>query len=150
MQKKAIYIIRKGKGGWEKEKDFKLRDGYDGEFRDKICAKDSSLYISSHIKHSIYWYTSDGAPNKLISEPVRLKHPRYLEVDSTGKLVVCDYGNKRLQVYDPESRAWQILMQDLPSAPIALALSSNRMWVVISQYKLGIPWKHKLCKYEAQ
>ena len=75
---------------------------------------------------------------------VKFCDPYLCDVDGGGKLLLCDSGNHRLQVLDPQTRKWaEIQGLEGLASPLCAGVGQKHLWV-------GTVFPHKLLKYEAQ
>jgi DNA-binding beta-propeller fold protein YncE/ABC-type Fe3+ transport system permease subunit len=88
----------------------KFGDGPDGFSRPQsILIKDDVLYVTDSCNHRVGIYTLDG---KLIRHlgrvgtgPGELRFPYGLDLDAAGNVIVCEFGNNRVQKLDPVTGA---------------------------------------------
>ena len=113
-----IYVFSKSDSSWLQGIQFKLSSYSKGGFLDKLCTTDSCLFVSSFSNHCIlvhsltgkYLYTTgkfSGWSGEF--EAGKFYNPLLSDVDSRERLLVCDLGNHRIQVFDPGPREWSEL-----------------------------------------
>jgi DNA-binding beta-propeller fold protein YncE len=66
-----------------------------------------TLYVTDACNHRIDVFTTDGqfvrSMGKIGSDPGEFRFPYGLEMDARGRLVVCEFGNNRVQLIDKET-----------------------------------------------
>ena len=108
-----IHTFVRNQNAWVKRTLFKLVEYNDGCPGDKLCTTSTHLYVGSFNTHCVLVYTLSGEhlykTGGWGSEVGKFKRPLLGDVDSGGKLVVCDFGNHRLQIFDTQKRVWSEL-----------------------------------------
>ena len=93
-----------------KDIQFKLEQCRIGCEADTLCSTSSHLYVCSSNNHCVLVYTLHGEfvykTGEQGDEVGKFTCPCLSDVDSGGKLLLCDYWNNRLQVFDTQNRQW--------------------------------------------
>ena len=140
-----IHIFGRDKSSWSKETQFTLTEYSDGCYFDKLCTTSAHVYVSSFKTHWVLIYTLSGEFVYKTGghgvEVGKLDHPILSDVDSGGKLLVCDWRNDRLQVFDTQTRVWSELSGlGRLKWPWCAAVGEKHIWVGFGSF-------HKLLKF---
>ena len=105
-----IHIFITNENSWVKDTQFKLVQYSDGRTGDKLCTTSTHLYVSCWQAHCILVYTlggeyvfKTGGPG---GEVAKFDRPFLSDVDSGGKILVCDWHNHSLLVWGTQKRVW--------------------------------------------
>lgn len=106
----AIVVFQLKNHKWKKVKEIPLRHR-NGHGDDSLCVHQSGIYVMSCNNDCLYKYNGDGqlqfqAGQRGSGPAGQLKAPRVCGVDKDGRVLVADWGNNRLQVYDSQ---WHIV-----------------------------------------
>ena len=105
-----IHTFVRNQNNWVKDTQFKLLQYSDGYTEDKLCTSSTHVYVSSWKIHCVLVYTLSGEfvykTGGHGGDIGKFQGPYLSDVDSGGKLLVCDFGNHRLQVFDAQNRVW--------------------------------------------
>ena len=142
-----IYIYVRNQNSWAKDTQFKLVHYRDGCDDDKLCTTSTHMYVSSWHTHFVLVYSLSGEyvykTGGLGGEVGKFSNPYLSDVDSGGKLLVCDWGNHKLQVFDTQNRVWSELSGlEGVGYPCCAGVGDKHLWV-------GIGGPNKLLKFEA-
>ena len=141
-----IHTFSKIQNSWAKGTQFKLvQYGYTN-YDDKLCTTSTHVYVSSWNNHCILVYTLSGEfvykTGEHGGEVGEFDFPLLSDVDSEGKLLVCDYWNSRLQVFYTQIRKWDELKLKDVREPWCAGVREKHLSVVS-----GYP-QSQLVKYE--
>ena len=143
-----IHTFVSYQNSWVKDTQFQLVEYSKGCHRDKLCTTSTHLYVSSWSNHCILVYTLRGKyvykTGGYGEEVGQFKTPLLTDVDSEGKLLVCDWGNNRLQVFNTLNRVWSELSGfDRVEHPGGAGVGDKHLWV-----GTGVHGRNKLIKFE--
>ena len=132
---------------WLKDTQFELPQYSDGCVLDKLCTASTHVYVSSCNTHCVLVYTLHGEylykTGGRGDEVGKFDCPILSDVDSGGKLMVCDWNNHRLQVFDTQNRVWRKLSRmDGVKRPICAGVQDKHIYVGTT-----FGWNH-LLKFE--
>ena len=148
--KQQIHVFSKSQNGWVKDRELNLSGYSNGCNADTLCTTSTCIYISCCNTHCVRVYSLTG---QFLYETgkydlgkglkaSRFFHPVLSDVDSGGKLLLCDFNNYRLQVFHPHTRQWaEIQGLEGLGLPLCAGVGHTHLWV-------GTFGK-KLLKYEA-
>ena len=149
--KQQLHVFSKSQDSWVKDQVFDLLDYSKGSSADRLCTTSTCIYISCCNKHCVYVYSltgeflyktgEEGQGERL--EVGKLNNPLLSDVDSGGKLLLCDYDNHRLQTFDPQTRQWAEIqgLEGLEFPPQCAGVGQKYLWVGT--------FGNNLLKYEA-
>ena len=147
--KQQVHVYNKSHNGWAKERELNLSGYSEGFHDDKLFATSTCIYVSSYKTHCVRIYSLKG--NFLYKtgewspalETGQFDNPVLSDVDSGGKVLLCDLNNHRLQVFDPKNRQWaEIRGLEALESPSCAGLGHKHLWV-------GSVLPNQLFKYEA-
>ena len=149
--KQQIHLFSNSQKGWVKDRELNLL-GYSKGFRgERLCTTSTCIYVSSCNTHCVCVYSLTGEILYKIGdqgqgeglEAGKLNNPVLSDVDSGGKLLLCDFDNHRLQAFDPQTRQWAVIhgLEGL-EWPQCAGLGHKHLWVGT--------FANELHKYEAQ
>ena len=108
-----IHTFVRNQNSWVKDTKFRLVEYSDCGISDKLCTTSTHVFVSSWMTHSLLVYTLSGEyvykTGGWGGEVGKFNYPYLSDVDSEGKLLVCDCYNNRLQVFDTQKRVWSKL-----------------------------------------
>ena len=149
--KQLIYVFSKSQNSWVKDRELNLSGYSEGSIADRLCTTSTCIYVSCYNTHCVCVYTLTGEFLYKTGEKGQgkgLEAGKFYfallsDVDSGGKLLLCDYKNNRLQVFDPQTRQWTVI-QGLEGLmlPWCAGVGHKHLWVGT--------FGNKLLKYEAQ
>ena len=139
-----VHSFVRTENSWVKDTQFKLVEYYRGDNYDKLCTTSKHLYVSSFNTHCVHVYTMSGEyvykTGGHGGEVGMFNQPAISDVDSGGKLLVCDFGNHRVQVLDTQNRVWsQLSGLEGIKWPVCAGLGDKHLWVGT--------WSKQLCKF---
>ena len=146
-----IHVFCKSPSCWVKQKQLNLSGYRKGCGFNRLCTTSNCMYISCVNIHCVHVYSLTG---KLLyktggySLGKELKvgkfyHPIFSDVDSGGRLLLCDFNNHWLQVFDPLTRQWgEIQGVEGLEWPRCAGVGPKHLWVGT--------YYNKLLKYEAE
>ena len=134
-----IHTFLRNLNSWVKDTQFKLAEYRDGCDDDKMCTTTTHVYVSSCNTHCVLAYTLSGEfvykAGECAGDIGKLWFPRLGDVDSVGKLLVCDFYGHRLQVFDTQSRVWcQPSGLEEMKAPVCAGVGDKHIWVGTGDY----------------
>ena len=117
-----------------KEIQLKLAQYSNGRDNDKLCATSTYLYVSSRYTHCVLTYTLSGEyvyrTGGRGAKVGKLEGPLLGHLDSSDKLLVCDFFNHRLQVFDTQNREWSKLsVEKRVERPVCAWMGDKHLWV---------------------
>ena len=129
-----IHTFVRNQNSWVKDTQFKLVQYSDGCVDDKLCTTSTHMYVCSSYNHCVLAYTLCGEYVYKTAghggEVVKFNSPDLSDVDSEGKLLVCDWGNDRLQVFDTQNRVWSELSGlEGVEHPMSAGVGDKHLWV---------------------
>ena len=129
-----IHTFVRNQNTWEKDTQFKLVKYTDGGTDDKLCTTSTHVYVSSWNTPCVLVYTLSGEyvykTGGRGGEVGKFNRPLLSDVDSGGKLVVCDWGNYRLQVFDTQTREWtKISGLEGVKYPVCAGVGDKHLWL---------------------
>ena len=144
-----IYTFVKHHNGWVKGTRFKLVHYTEGDPGHKLCATPTHLYVSSHDNCILVYNVSGEYESKTAGsgdEIGKFKNNYLSDVDSAGRLLVCDCSNDRLQVLDAQTKQWSELSGlKAVGYPMSAGVSDKHLWIGTSHWSND----RQLFKYEA-
>ena len=129
-----IHTFVRNQNSWVKDTHFKLVQYSDGWHGDKLCTTSTHMYVSSCSTHCIVVYTLSGEyvykTGGHGGEVGEFDSPLLGDVDSGGKLLVCDHCNHRVQVFDTQNRVWSELsgLEEI-WYPVCAWIGDHHLWV---------------------
>ena len=151
-KKQKIYVFSKPQKKWEKVRKLNLSGYRDSCAADRLCTTGSCIYVSSYNTHCVRLYSLTGDflyktgewGEGVGLEAGKFCYPILSDVDSEGKLLLCDHFNNRLQVFDPQTRQWSVVqgLEGLKQ-PMCAGVGHKHLWV-------GDTYGYEFWKYEAQ
>ena len=152
--KQLIYVFSKSQNSWVKDRELNLSGYSEGSNGDRLCTTSTCIYVSCLNTHCVCVYSltgeflyktgEEGQGEGL--EAGKFYCPLLSDVDSEGKLLLCDNDNHRLQVFDPQTRQWdEILGLEGLKRTWCAGVGHKHLWVGTSALLTG-----KLLKFEAQ
>ena len=150
-QKHRLHILSKHRKGWVEDIELNLSGCGKDCNRDRLCATSTCIYVSCYSNHCVHVYSLSG---EFLYKTERsgwgrsleagsLHNPFLSDVDSEEKILLCDRGHNRLQVFDPHTSRWAVI-QGLEGleAPWCARVGHKHLWVGTGD--------SELVKYEAQ
>ncbi|MGB0101103.1 MAG: Ig-like domain-containing protein [Nocardioides sp.] len=131
--------------------------GLSGDLRDVLVDDEHGrVYVSDALQNQVEVFSTTGTPLFTIggegTAPGQLIGPRQLALGADGRLWVAEYGNYRIQAFDPSSGAsLDIQPSPLPDRPagqlgqprdVAVDPATGDVWVADS-------WNQRFCRYAA-
>ena len=144
-----IHIFVRNQNSWVKDTQFKLVQFSHGFIDDKLCTTSTHVYVTSCKTNCVLVYTLSGEyvykTGGRGDEAGKFDRAYLSDVDSGGKLLVCDCVNNRLQVFDTQNRVWSELSGlEGVKGPVCAGVGDKHLWVGINDL-----WRLKhLCKFE--
>ena len=129
-----VCVFKHTSNKWVKCTQWGLSEDRKKGVGDKICATHTGVYISSWFSHFISVFSHSGEYQDTLGGFGRggvgeLVGPLISDVDSEGRLLVCDCGNHRFQVFDPETREWKkVTGTDGITWPMCGGLADTHFW----------------------
>ena len=151
IAKQQIHVYTKPQDSWVKDQELDLSGYIEGFIGDRLCTSNTCVYVSCYRTHCVCVYSLTGEFLYKTGEwgqgeglgAGKFFYPVLSDVDSGGKLLLCDSGNNRLQVFDPQTRRWdEIQGLELLQGPWCAGVGHKHIWV-------GTESK-MLLKYKAQ
>ena len=145
-KKGVIHTFVRNQNSWVKDTQFKLIQYSNGCADDKLCTSSTHMYVSSWYTHCLLVYTLNGEyvykTGGRGDEVGKFCSPYLSDMDSIGKLLVCDRGNHRLQVFHTQNRYWSKL-SGLEGVrwPSCAGVQNRYLWVGTISY-------NRLVKFE--
>ena len=129
-----IHTFVRNQNSWVKDTQLKLVEYSDGCTADKLCTTSTHVYVSSFNTHFVLVYTLSGEyvykTGGRGDEVGKFDCPYLSDVDSEGKLLVCDWRNHRLQVFDTQRRVWSELSGlKWVEKPRCAGVGEKELWV---------------------
>ena len=151
QEKHHIHVLNKSQSSWKIEKHLNMSGYSEGCNVDRFCASSNCIYVSCDKNHCVRVYSLTG--NFLYKtgqwgkgkgqESGDFDNLLLSDVDSRGKLLLCDSHNNRLQVFDPQTKHWaQVQGTEDLWRPSCAGVGYKNLWVGTAS--------RKLLKYEAQ
>ena len=145
-QGKNLTFLR-NQNGWVKDTQFKLVQYSNGCANNKLCTTSTYVYVSSWSTDCVLVYTLSGEyvykTGGHSSEVGKFYSPLLSDVDSEGKLLVCDWDNNRVQVFDTQNRVWSELSGlEGVEWPKCVGVGDEHLWVGTALFR------NRLIKYE--
>ena len=146
-----IHSFVRNQNSWVKDTQFKLIEYSDGCDDDKLCSTSTHLYVSSWNTHCVLVYTLSGEcaykTGERGSEVGKFDGPVLCDMDSEGKLLVCDCWNYRLQVFNTQNKVWSELsgLEGIEYPGFA-RVEDKHLWVGTSPC-VGL---NQFCKFEVK
>ena len=149
--KQQLHVFSKSQDNWVKDRELNLSGYSECYYDDKLCTTSTCIYVSCFNTHCVCVYSltgeflyktgEEGQGEGL--EVGKFHKPLLSDVDSEGKLLLCDRNNHRLQLFDSQTRQWDEIqglegLERLKCAGVGL----KHLWVGI--------FTKKILKYEAQ
>ena len=127
-----IHTFVRNQNSWVKDSQFKLVQYSGGYIYDKLCTTSTHLYVNN--AHCVLVYTMSGDYVDKTGGHGRkvgkFDGPYLGDVDSGGRLLVCDWGNHRLQVLDTQKGVWSELCGlDGVEYPGSAGVGEKHLWV---------------------
>ena len=149
--KQQIHMFSKSQNSWVKQRELNLSGYSEGSSTDRLCRTSIFMYVSCCNKHCVLVYILNGGSHYKIGEEGqgegleagKFYNPILSDVDSGGKLLLCDCSNNRLQVFNTQTREWAVIqvLEGL-EGPWCAGVGHKHLWV-------GTGGK-KLLKYQAE
>ena len=141
-----IHTFVSNLNGWVEDTQFKLVQYRNCCSADILCTTSTHLYVSCRNIHCVLVYTLSGEyvyrAGGRGGEVGKFNYPYLSNVDSGGKLLVCDRRNHRLKVFDTQSRKWgKVTGLEEVKWPVCAGVGDKYLWV-------GTDYPHKLLKFE--
>ena len=147
-----IHTFVRNQNSWVKDTQFKLEQYSDGCEYDKLCTTSTHVYVTSWNTHYVLVYTRSGEYVYKTGGPGdevgKFDSPLLCDMDSEGKLLVCDCWNRRFQVFDTQNRVWRKLSGlETVEYPGFAGVGDKHLWVGTSPWGVG---QSQLCKFEVK
>ena len=152
--KQQIQLYTKSRKDWVKDRELDLSGYIEGFSGDRLCTSSTCIYVSCCKTHCVCVYSLTGeflykTGEKGLGEGLeagKFYNPILSDVDSGGKLLLCDSGNHRLQVFDPQTRRWDEIqgLEVVLQTPWCAGVQHKHLWV-----GSNLLFKRQLLKYEA-
>ena len=112
-----IHVFSKSQNSWVKDRELNLSGYSEGCDEDRLCTTSTCIYVSCCKTHCVCVYSLIGEFLYKTGEQGqgeglnagKFNCPFLSDVDSGGKLLLCDYTNHSLQVFDPQTRQWTVI-----------------------------------------
>ena len=133
-KERKIHTFVRNQNGWVTDTRFKLVKYSNYGHLDKLCTTKTHLYVSSCDTNCVFVYTLSGEfryeTGECGSELGQFNCPYFSDVDSRGKLLLCDWHNRRLKVFDAENRQWSEVsgLQEM-QWPVCAGVGDEHLWV---------------------
>ena len=140
-----VIIFAYSNDAWIQIHEFKTQHSNSHQ-KDRLTVNNGDIYISSSVNNCLYVFTVDGCFRRQAgitgsaNTPGQMSGALLCNVDNCGNVLVADYSNHRLQVYESSGDVWCFVI--LPGAvmhnPVD-ALSdemADNTWIITHQPKL--------------
>ena len=148
--KQHVHVFTRSQGNWVKARELDLSGCSEDFSGERLCTTSFCIYVSSCKTHCVCVYSLTGEFVCKIGEQGKgegletgkFHNPLICDMDSNGKLLLCDSGNHRLQWFDPQTRKWAGIqgLEGLES-PVCAGVGVKHILVGTQ--------RNKLLKYEA-
>ena len=133
-KQREIYTFVRKQNSWIFDTQFKLKRYTEGCTDDKLCTTSTHLYVSSFKHDCILVYSLSGEHEYTTGgrgdEVGKFRFPYLSDVDSEGKLLVCDRDNHRLNVFNNQNRDWSELSGlEGVKDPVCAWVGDKHLWV---------------------
>ena len=149
--KQQIHLYTRRQNDWVKQQELDLSGYIEGFSGDRLCTSSNCIYVSCYRTHCVCVYSLTGEFLYKTGEwgggewleAGKFYYPRLSDVDSEGNLMLCDYNNRRLQVFHLQTKQWGKIqgLEGLES-PLCAGVGLKHLWVGTNT--------NKLLKYEAK